>query len=243
MNHRPHRLFLLCGAVALIAAGCTPDSPVSLDKYQTPVAATQATQSSPSKEKLVPPPPIYGEASTGEPAASIATSSIPSPVNAAMKTSPAPLAFPGILPASQTRNTRIRIKTTKGDIVFDLLPEEGPKAASNFVYLVKRKFYTGLTFHRVEPNFVIQGGDPIGNGTGGPGYTFEDDVVKLPYKEGIVAMANRGPHTNGSQFFIMLAETPLPPNYSIFGRVVQGMSVVKKIQKGDQMLSVTVEKR
>jgi cyclophilin family peptidyl-prolyl cis-trans isomerase len=151
------------------------------------------------------------------------------------------LAFPGIFPEGELANKQVRVKTDKGEIVFELLPKEGPKAASNFYYLVNRKFYDGLTFHRVEPGFVVQGGDPLGNGTGGPGYQFGDDPVNLPYNEGIVAMANAGPNTNGSQFFIMLANTPLPPQYSIFGRVVSGMDVVKKISVGDKMTSVTIE--
>lgn len=150
------------------------------------------------------------------------------------------LAFPGVLPESET-NKLVHLKTTKGDIVFEMLPKEGPNAASNFAYLTKRKFYDGLTFHRVVPGFVIQGGDPEGTGMGGPGYRFEDDKVNLQYKAGIVAMANAGPNTNGSQFFIMLEDNPLPPQYSIFGRVVTGLDVVRKISVGDKMLSVTLE--
>lgn len=155
-------------------------------------------------------------------------------------TTPA-LAFPGILPPAEVTNKIVRIKTTKGEITFELLPTEGPKATSNFVYLAKLKFYDGLTFHRVVPGFVVQGGDPQGTGMGGPGYSFEDDAVKLPYNKGIVAMANAGPNTNGSQFFIMLDDNPLPPNYSIFGRVISGQDVVSKIVVGDVMTSVAVE--
>jgi peptidyl-prolyl cis-trans isomerase B (cyclophilin B) len=151
------------------------------------------------------------------------------------------LAFPGVLPDAETANKIVRIKTNKGEVVFELLPQEGPKAASNFVYLAKKKFYDGLTFHRVVPGFVIQGGDPLGNGTGGPGYSFEDDAVKLPYNKGIVAMANAGPNTNGSQFFIMLEDNPLPPAYSVFGRVLSGQDVVSKIAVGDVMSTVSVE--
>ncbi|GMU25307.1 MAG: peptidyl-prolyl cis-trans isomerase [Candidatus Uhrbacteria bacterium] len=155
-------------------------------------------------------------------------------------TTPNTLSFPGVLPAEQT-NAIVRIKTPKGDIVIQILPDEGPNAASNFAYLVGQRFYDGLTFHRVEPGFVIQGGDPRGNGTGGPGYSFEDDPVGLPYARGIVAMANAGPNTNGSQFFIMLADTPLPPAYSIFGKVIEGMDVVDQIRVGDVMTSVTID--
>lgn len=149
-------------------------------------------------------------------------------------------AFPGVLPETET-NKVVHLKTTKGDITFEMLPKEGPNAASNFAYLAKQKFYDGLTFHRVVPGFVIQGGDPEGSGMGGPGYRFEDDPVHLPYNAGIVAMANAGPNTNGSQFFIMLEDNPLPPSYSIFGRVTSGMDIVRKITVGDKMLSVTLE--
>ncbi len=163
------------------------------------------------------------------------------PTSSAMNTEK--LAFPGVLPASETTNKFIHIKTNKGNIVFELLPKEGPNAASNFVYLTKKGFYNGLIFHRVEPGFVIQGGDPLGQGYGGPGYQFEDDPVHLPYSKGIVAMANAGPNTNGSQFFIMLGDTPLPPSYSVFGRVISGQNVVDTIQVGDKMESVTVESK
>lgn len=98
-----------------------------------------------------------------------------------------------------------------------------------------------MTFHRVVPGFVIQGGDPSGNGTGGPGYTFDDEPVTLKYDKGIVAMANAGPNTNGSQFFIMLEDNPtLPPNYTIFGKVIKGQDVVSSIQVGDVMKKVTI---
>jgi cyclophilin family peptidyl-prolyl cis-trans isomerase len=150
-------------------------------------------------------------------------------------------AFPGVLPANQISNREIRIKTDKGDIVFELFDTEAPKTVSNFIYLTKGGFYDGLTFHRREEGFVIQGGDPNGNGTGGPGYRFEDEKVTRSYSRGIVAMANAGPNTNGSQFFIMLGDTQLPPNYTIFGNVTSGMDVVDKIKVGDVMRSVMVE--
>jgi cyclophilin family peptidyl-prolyl cis-trans isomerase len=149
--------------------------------------------------------------------------------------------FPGIYPEDQLKNKKIVIDTNKGIIEFELFTDS-PKAASNFVFLTQEKFYDGLTFHRVEPGFVIQGGDPIGNGTGGPGYKFEDEPVTKKYNKGIVAMANSGPDTNGSQFFIMLENNPsLPPNYTIFGEVIKGQEVVDKITKGDVMRKVTIE--
>ncbi len=149
--------------------------------------------------------------------------------------------FPGVYPEDQLQGKKAVIETNKGIIEFEIYPDS-PKAASNFIFLSQDKFYDGLTFHRVEPGFVIQGGDPVGNGTGGPGYKFEDEPVTKKYTKGIVAMANSGPDTNGSQFFIMLDDHPeLPPSYTIFGNITQGQDVVSKIARGDKMLKVTIE--
>jgi cyclophilin family peptidyl-prolyl cis-trans isomerase len=149
---------------------------------------------------------------------------------------------PGVLSDEERTGKRIRIATEKGDIVFELFGAEAPIAVTNFLWLTTQGFYDGLTFHRVEPGFVIQGGDPNGNGTGGPGYRFADEPVTRDYDAGIVAMANAGPNTNGSQFFIMLEDNPsLPKNYTIFGKVISGMEVVRQIKVGDRMASVTVE--
>lgn len=140
------------------------------------------------------------------------------------------------------RTYKVLISTNKGDIRLELNPAEAPVTVNNFVSLARDGFYNGVTFHRVVPGFVIQGGDPTGNGTGGPGYRFNDEPVKRPYRAGTVAMANAGPNTNGSQFFICLEDQPsLPPSYTIFGDTVSGMDVVRKITKGDVMQSVTVE--
>lgn len=129
----------------------------------------------------------------------------------------------------------ITISTTFGDIQFETYDADAPKTVQNFITLAQKGFYDNLTFHRIIPGFMIQGGDPKGNGAGGPGYTFEDELnpeaesYKNGYKKGVVAMANAGPNTNGSQFFIMLADYPLPNNYTIFGRVVQGQDAVDAI--------------
>jgi cyclophilin family peptidyl-prolyl cis-trans isomerase len=140
------------------------------------------------------------------------------------------------------RTYRVVIKTNKGDIHLQLNPAEAPQTVNNFVALARDGFYDGLVFHRVEPRFVIQGGDPTGTGRGGPGYKFNDEPVRRPYKAGTVAMANAGKNTNGSQFFICLEDQPgLPPNYTIFGDTVSGMDVVRSIRPGDVMQSVTVE--
>lgn len=147
--------------------------------------------------------------------------------------------FPDLSPV-QLKNKKVVIDTKKGSIEFEIYPE-ATKAATNFISLASDGFYNGLTFHRVESGFVIQGGDPLGNGRGGPGYTFSDEPVTKKYLKGIVAMANAGPNTNGSQFFIMLEDNPnLPPNYTIFGKVLKGQDVVSKIQVGDVMEKVTV---
>jgi cyclophilin family peptidyl-prolyl cis-trans isomerase len=153
-----------------------------------------------------------------------------------------PTQFPGILPAAEIHNKQARIVTDKGIIIFKLFDGDAPKTVSNFVALAKSGFYDGLTFHRVVSGFVIQGGDPLGDGRGGPGYKFEDEPVTRDYLDGTVAMANSGPNTNGSQFFICLGDQPgLPKNYTIFGQVTSGLDVSKDISVGDVMRSVTIE--
>lgn len=152
--------------------------------------------------------------------------------------------FPGVLPDEKIKNKKAVIKTKKGVIEFELYADRAPKTVSNFVYLVEAGFFNGLTFHRVVPGFVIQGGDPRGNGTGGPGYEFEDETVQGEYTDGAVAMANSGVNTNGSQFFICLGNQPtLPKQYNLFGQVTKGLDVTKKIVVGDTMESVTIENK
>lgn len=149
---------------------------------------------------------------------------------------------PTVLPDEQIKNKQIRLNTAKGDIVFELYADTAPLTVSNFVGLTEAGYFDGLTFHRREEGFVIQGGDPSGNGTGGPGYTFPDELDdEYGYERGVVAMANRGPDTNGSQFFIMLGNVQLPKAYTIFGRVTEGLEVVDAIKIGDEMATVVVE--
>ena len=133
----------------------------------------------------------------------------------------------------------VTLKTSKGDMTAEIYADAAPKTATNFIVLAQSGYYSDLTFHRVIPGFMIQGGDPNGNGTGGSsvfGDTFEDEFDSNPlmakgYKTGVIAMANRGPDTNGSQFFIMDSDYPLPPNYTIFGKVTAGESVIHAIAK------------
>ena len=125
------------------------------------------------------------------------------------------------------------IKTNYGEIVINLLPDETPKTVDNFVSLSKSGFYDGVIFHRVIPNFMIQGGDPDGTGRGGPGYQFEDEIVSSLVFDtpGKLAMANAGPNTGGSQFFLTTVPTPwLDGAHAIFGEVTKGMQTVQKIE-------------
>jgi cyclophilin family peptidyl-prolyl cis-trans isomerase len=123
----------------------------------------------------------------------------------------------------------VTIETEKGPIEITVDADLGPLAAQNFVDLAACGFYDGVVFHRIVPGFVIQGGDPTGSGSGGPGYEFKNDPVDVPYERGVVAMANAGRDTNGSQFFIVLDDAGLPPDYSVFGRVTKGMEAVDAI--------------
>ena len=166
------------------------------------------------------------------------------------------LVFTGLFAAEKTiekgekkmTNTQLIVTfhTTKGDIRLKLFPDKAPLTVLNFVNLTKRGFYNGLTFHRVIPNFMIQGGDPAGNGTGGPGYKFKDEFsADLKHsKPGILSMANAGPGTNGSQFFITHVPTPwLDGKHTIFGEVVdaQDQKVVNSIVAGDKINTATID--
>lgn len=148
------------------------------------------------------------------------------------------------------------IKTAKGNIVIQMDPKQAPVTVNNFVYLADQHFYDGLTFWRVEPTGqtstatpsqpatlkIIQGGDPKGDGTGGPGYSFKDENLTGTHAAGCVAMANSGQNTNGSQFFICTGDdtNALAASYNVFGQVISGLDVAQKIQPSDKMISVTI---
>jgi cyclophilin family peptidyl-prolyl cis-trans isomerase len=155
-------------------------------------------------------------------ASTLPVSAAPSQAATSCPTSP-----PAPLPAGEKRV--VTIETAKGTIEITVEADLGPRAAGNFVALAGCRFYDGTIFHRLVPDFVIQGGDPTGTGSGGPGYEFQDDPVGVAYTRGVVAMANSGPNTNGSQFFIILADSGLDPAYSVFGRVTSGMDAVDAI--------------
>lgn len=129
----------------------------------------------------------------------------------------------------QSKTYTAALHTSAGDIIIQLDTQATPITANNFVFLAQQGFYDQTIFHRVINGFMIQGGDPQGDGTGGPGYKFPDEPITNEYDRGTVAMANSGPNTNGSQFFIMHQNNPLPKNYVIFGHVIQGLEVVDAI--------------
>lgn len=137
--------------------------------------------------------------------------------------SPAPKTF------DMNKSYTATLHTAKGEITITLNAKETPKTVDNFVTLARKNFYDGTVFHRIIKGFMIQGGDPKGDGTGGPGYQFADEPFTGEYTRGTVAMANAGPNTNGSQFFIMHGDTALPKNYVIFGKVTSGLDVVDAI--------------
>ncbi|MFA4999481.1 MAG: peptidylprolyl isomerase [Parcubacteria group bacterium] len=157
---------------------------------------------------------------------------------------------------NQMENSKhiVTLETSLGNIKIETYDADAPKAAENFVKLVREGFYDGVIFHRVIDGFMIQGGDPTGTGRGGPGYTFEDELnpetesYKTGYKKGVVAMANAGPNTNGSQFFIMVADYFLSHDYTIFGKVIEGQDVADQIAKVEKdvndrpLKNVTIKK-
>ena len=133
--------------------------------------------------------------------------------------------------------------TARGPIKVELYPEKAPLTVANFVNLVQRGFYDGLTFHRVIPDFMIQGGCPEGSGRGGPGYRFEDETKNgVRHERGVLSMANAGPNTNGSQFFITHIKTDwLDGKHTVFGKVIEGLDVVDSVAGGDAITSVKIE--
>lgn len=144
-----------------------------------------------------------------------------------------------------SRTYKATISTDKGDIELELYAQHAPNTVNNFVTLANDGFYDGVTFHRVIPNFMVQGGDPTGTGRGGPGYQFTDEFHQNPlrHERGVISMANAGPNTNGSQFFLTHAPQPhLDGRHTVFGKVTDGMDVVDSIEQGDRMTSVRIEK-
>lgn len=174
---------------------------------------------------------------------------VPSPTNAPVEVLPETISMtptstvvtPTQMIFDMNKSYTAILRTDKGDITIALNAKGTPKTAENFVTLARKNFYDGTVFHRVIAGFMIQGGDPKGDGTGGPGYKFADEPFTGDYTRGTVAMANSGPNTNGSQFFIMHADTALPKNYVIFGNVTKGLDVVDAIATVPVMMSPSGE--
>jgi peptidyl-prolyl cis-trans isomerase B (cyclophilin B) len=143
-----------------------------------------------------------------------------------------------------TKTYLAEITTNKGQITLAIYPEHAPKTVNNFVFLAKEGYYDGVSFHRVISNFMVQGGDPTGTGMGGPGYQFEDEFSNNPLRhvDNVISMANAGPGTNGSQFFITHASQPhLDGRHTVFGKLTSGKDVLDSIRQGDVMESVVIK--
>lgn len=138
----------------------------------------------------------------------------------------------------------VLLKTDKGNIKIELFEDDAPNTVANFIYLAENGYYNGLVFHRVIPDFMIQGGDPTGTGRGGPGYNFADEFSDKKHEVGTLSMANAGPGTNGSQFFITHVQTPwLDGRHTVFGHVLEGQEVVDAIAQGDKIIEVEIENK
>jgi cyclophilin family peptidyl-prolyl cis-trans isomerase len=177
---------------------------------------------------------LGGQATPTPPPAAVATSTV-GPTST-------PTPGPPPLTIDPAKTYTATIVTDKGTMVFNLLPKVAPVTVNSFVYLARKGFYNGLTFHRVEPGFVIQGGDPLGNGGGGPGYSLPAEFNATKHITGTLAMARAtDPNSAGSQFYVTLAPAPsLDNQYTVFGQIVSGMDVALKIAKGDVMRQVTI---
>ena len=215
------RIFAVCfttGLAALIMAGCGFLPNPTLGEPDEPTAPPVVAST-----EVPPPPPT----DSGGPAAQ---PSPPTPEVAVMggqsikqwSSPPAMTIDPAVAYTAV-------LNTSAGAITVELLPTEAPNTVNNFIFLAREGFYDNVIFHRTIEGFMIQGGDPTGTGGGGPGYRFADESVQRPYARGVLAMANAGPNTNGSQFFIMHADYPLPPNYTIFGQAVAGLETIDTI--------------
>ncbi len=171
-----------------------------------------------------------GCASTSSTPPATTASTTPDSPSVTTMEEPTPTEAASDLTVEEMANMQARITTNKGEIVVQFYPDTAPNTVENFLTLAKKAYYDGVIFHRVIAGFMIQGGDPTGTGRGGPGYQFADELEDdRTYTRGTLAMANSGADTNGSQFFIMHQDYPLPHNYSIFGYVTEGMDVVDAI--------------
>ncbi len=136
------------------------------------------------------------------------------------------------------------IETKKGNLILELFASDVPVTVNNFVFLARERFYDGVIFHRVIPGFVVQGGDPTGTGTGGPGYFFADEFTEHTHVAGALSMANAGPNTNGSQFFITYTpQHHLDGKHSVFGQLIEGTDVLNRIEQGDTIIRIKIDEK
>lgn len=226
-------LILLCGGLMLYTNHLGPFAPA---KAAAPkVTATTAVKSQSSTATVAATTAANSTGSAASPCLSKSMISSVTDTNAPLtKTQVAAIKHTYSGAQSVTDTSKIYcagINTNKGLIVVELDPKLAPKTVNNFVFLAQNHFYDGLTFHRVIANLIVQGGDPLGTGSGGPGYKFADEPVQGNYTAGTIAMANSGANTNGSQFFINLADNTkqFAKSYNLFGHVVQGLDVAKKL--------------
>jgi cyclophilin family peptidyl-prolyl cis-trans isomerase len=217
-RHAALPLVLVLIVASLLIAACGDDSSDSSSKSKTKSAATTTSSSSDSSSSS-----DTSTTSGGGDTAKVDDAEVAKRADKYSKT-------PGT-PLDKGTTYVVEVKTTDGSFDITIDQKEGPIAAANFVGLVKDGFYDGIKFHRVIKGFMVQTGDPTGTGTGGPGYTIKDDTVTESYKPGVVAMANAGPDTGGSQFFIVQGSgVDLPPSYSVFGHVdAAGLKTIDKI--------------
>ena len=216
-------VLLLAGIAALSLAACNLITPPPLGQSEpaAPTTAPAGSGSAPSTD--IPPATRITSSATG-------ASSPPTPeVVVSGGRSIKQWASPPAMAIDPGASYTAVLETTAGTITVELLSSDAPNTVNNFVFLAREGFYNNVIFHRTIPGFMIQGGDPTGTGGGGPGYRFADEAVNRPYSRGVMAMANAGANTNGSQFFLMHADYPLPPNYTIFGQAVAGLETIDTI--------------
>ena len=163
-------------------------------------------------------------------------------IKPARKSKPMNYSTPPPMTIDTSKQYTATIETEKGSVVLELFASDVPVTVNNFVCLAREGFYDDTTFHRVIPDFMAQGGDPTGTGTGGPGYKFADEFTKHAHGTGALSMANSGPNTNGSQFFITYAPQPhLDRKHTVFGQLVLGMNILKSIKNGDTITRIIIE--
>ena len=217
-------VLLLAGIAVLSFAACNLITPPPLGQPEAPPSPTAAPSGSGSAAPTPQPTatPISG---TGTGASAVPTPAVVVSGGRSIKQWASPPSMSIDPGASYTAV----LNTTAGAITIELLAADAPNTVNNFVFLAREGFYDNVIFHRTIPGFMIQGGDPTGTGAGGPGYRFADEPVNRSYTRGVMAMANAGPNTNGSQFFLMHADYPLPPYYTIFGQAVAGLETIDTI--------------